>query len=163
MKKRYYVLIILLCLFAFTSCGKSNKYEPKDDASAKELLEQYMAGVLEANTKKLVATMPEFIRDKYMSIYNDGALQDYRDTLKQAYGDNLKGSVKIEEEIEAEGEELQGILDLISEVKDFIKPSKCYIINGSFHLEGSKESDDLPFDGSVARCNFDGKWRILLG
>ena len=163
MKRRYLVVIIILCLFVFTSCNKSNKYEPKNDASSKELLEQYMAGVLETNTKKLVATMPEFIREKYMSIYNDEALKDYLDTLKKVYGDDIKGSVKIEEEIEAEGEELQGILDLISEIEDHIKPNKCYIINGSFHLEGSKESDDLPFDGSVARCNFDGKWRILLG
>ena len=158
------IVIVMITLIYLTACGpkKTNKYLLDDNASAKELLDQYMQGVFEPNSEKLVAVMPDFMQDSYEEIYTQEYLDEYKQYLETTYGSDVKGFVVIEEEIEVLDETINGINGYLLEYSGHIKPSKCYMIHGSFHLEGSTTSEDLPFGDNIARCNFDGKWRIII-
>ena len=161
MKKGLFVLL-LVCTFLITACGTS-KYKPSNDALAEELLQQYLEGVLESNPDKIVGVMPDFIQEDYKAKYNQGFLSDYIKELKTTYGEDLKGTLSMGEEKPATDEELNGIISFLSSYEESITPRKCFIVDGAFHLEGSVKAEDLKFNGSVARCNFDGAWRLVIG
>ena len=165
MKKKILITILLSILFV-TGCwakkSKVNEYLLDDNASATELLNQYMQGVLESNSEKLVAVLPDFMQDDFENIYTKEYLNEYVEYLESKYGNDIKGSVVVEEEVEVLEEDMDGINGYLLEYSNYIKQSKCYMITGAFHLEGNESSEDLEFGDSVARCLFNGKWRIII-
>ncbi len=158
------LLIILLILFISTACSNTSNIEKGSvikDKTIETLLNQYIEGYLNADSKRILDVIPDFVTITNPYQYSQFALKESLSDDKEKYGYDLDITYEINEKTLLDNVQLEKLNELISNAfKTNDKVSECYSIYGSMTYYGSKGSseDDL----SAYYCKYNDKWYLLM-
>ncbi len=157
-------LFFTLFIFAITSCNK-HKIEMiiPEDISADELLKIYFDGFYYVEQNKIVSVFPDFMKNIKENEFSQVLLEKNNNDMKDEYGDNFQISYTIVDKEKTSDVVFESIKKYVKNYENFVEPKECYLLNGILDIKGSKKTSSIIFNGEIAYCNFDGKWRLING
>lgn len=154
MKKLVKVIAVVGVLFAtmilLTGCG-SKPY--------KKVLDKYYKSQEKADSKMIVSIFPDFMEAE--DVFDDDAMEDRLDSLKDKYGDNVKIKYKITDSEKLDKDDIKEIEESIEERYDEdVKIQEAYKVEVEATYKGSEDSETE--DEELGFIKIKGKWYMYF-
>ena len=154
MKKLVKVVTVIGVLFAtmilLTGCG-SKPY--------KKVLDKYYKAQEKADSKMIVSIFPDFMEAE--DVFDDDAMEDRLDSLKDKYGDNVKIKYKIDDSEKLDKDEIEELEEHIEDTYgEDVKVQEAYKVKVEATYKGSEDSDTE--DEEFGFVKIKGKWYMYF-
>ena len=156
MKKKLYILLLLVFVVGLTACT-SKKKDIHKSGKPEDLLDVMVESYNKKDFNKMIEVLPEFMK-KDIDMTNE----EWKKQIEDEYGNDLKVTYELKNKNKKDENEIQNMNAIIKNYYNVDETiSECYELEGTITFKSSKKttSDDLI---DIHYCKINDKWYLLL-